>query len=79
MNFASRESPRYANVQLGGLRDDGAISVMVEGAGEIRVDAGCAAIVPRGAWHRLAVHEPGRLLFVNSRMQMQSRPARAPT
>lgn len=56
----------------------GAIDLVIqEGDEETRVslDAGQAAIVPRGAWHRLVMREPGRLLFVNSRAGMQTRHA----
>lgn len=56
----------------------GAIDVLLEEDGAERVvplTAGRAAIVPRGVWHRLVVCEPGRLLFVNSRTGMRSRPA----
>jgi len=54
----------------------GAIDVTVE-EGDIErtiaLEAGQVAIVPRGAWHRLVVRQPGRLLFINSREGMQSR------
>lgn len=39
----------------------------------VALEAGQAAIVPRGVWHRLVMREPGRLLFVNSRTGMQGR------
>lgn len=41
----------------------------------VALEAGCAAIVPRGVWHRLVMRQPGRLLFINSRTGMQSRNA----
>jgi mannose-6-phosphate isomerase-like protein (cupin superfamily) len=55
----------------------GAIDVVVEeGGGErtIPLEAGQAAIVPRGAWHRLAMRRPGRLVFINNRRGIASRP-----
>ena len=55
----------------------GAIDVMMEEAGAertIALEAGQAAIVPRGLWHRLVMRRPGRLLFINSRRGMQGRP-----
>jgi mannose-6-phosphate isomerase-like protein (cupin superfamily) len=55
----------------------GAIDVMLEDGGVERVialEAGQAAIVPRGAWHRLVMRRPGKLLFINSRRGMQGRP-----
>jgi mannose-6-phosphate isomerase-like protein (cupin superfamily) len=54
----------------------GALDVVLEeAAGEraIALEAGRAAIVPRGVWHRLVLRAPGRLLFVNSRTDMQTR------
>jgi mannose-6-phosphate isomerase-like protein (cupin superfamily) len=54
----------------------GAIDVVLEeGGGErtIALEAGEAAIVPRGVWHRLVMRRPGRLVFINSRAGMQSR------
>jgi len=41
----------------------------------VSLQAGEAAIVPRGVWHRLVMREPGELLFVNSRTGMQGRKA----
>ncbi len=35
-----------------------------DGQSAARLDAGQALVVPRGAWHRLRVHEPGRMIFV---------------
>ena len=58
----------------------GAIDVNLEEAGverTIALEAGQAAIVPRGVWHRLVMRRPGRLLFINSRTDMQSRPHKA--
>jgi mannose-6-phosphate isomerase-like protein (cupin superfamily) len=55
----------------------GALDVVLdEGGGErtLALEAGRAALVPRGVWHRLAMRAPGRLLFVNSRVGMQTRP-----
>ena len=56
----------------------GAIDVVLQEADEERtvaLEAGQAAIVPRGVWHRLVMRHPGRLLFINSRSGMQSRNA----
>ena len=54
----------------------GAIDVVLQETGSERtipLEAGQAAIVPRGAWHRLVMREAGKLLFINSRTGMQSR------
>ena len=54
----------------------GAIDILVEDrAGERRIslEAGQFAIVPRGAWHRLVMRAPGKLVFINSRTGMLSR------
>jgi mannose-6-phosphate isomerase-like protein (cupin superfamily) len=54
----------------------GAVDIALQEAdGErtIALEAGQAAIVPRGVWHRLVMRHPGRLLFMNSRTGMQSR------
>jgi mannose-6-phosphate isomerase-like protein (cupin superfamily) len=54
----------------------GALDVVLDEAGGERVlalEAGCAAIVPRGVWHRLVMRAPGRLVFINSRDGMQTR------
>ena len=54
----------------------GAIDVLLEEAHSertISLEAGQAAIVPRGVWHRLVMRKPGKLLFINSRTGMQSR------
>jgi mannose-6-phosphate isomerase-like protein (cupin superfamily) len=56
----------------------GAIDAVIEEDGTERavaLDAGEATIVPRGAWHRLVMRRPGKLLFINSRTGMQSRRA----
>lgn len=56
----------------------GAIDVVLEDDGAERavsLEAGQAAIVPRGVWHRLVMREPGKLLFINSRTRMESRRA----
>jgi mannose-6-phosphate isomerase-like protein (cupin superfamily) len=58
----------------------GAIDVIVEEAGgerTIPLEAGQAAIVARGAWHRLVMRNPGRLVFVNNRRGIQSRPCKS--
>ena len=58
----------------------GAIDVKLDESGAertIALEAGEAAIVPRGVWHRLVMRRPGRLLFINSRTDMQSRPFKA--
>ena len=39
------------------LQEDGAEQT-------VALDAGQAAIVPRGVWHRLVMREPGKLLFI---------------
>jgi len=57
---------------------DGAVDVVLrEGDGDrtVALAAGQATIVPRGVWHRLEMRAPGKLLFVNSRTRMDSRPA----
>jgi mannose-6-phosphate isomerase-like protein (cupin superfamily) len=57
----------------------GAIDVVLEEADAertIALEAGEAAIVPRGVWHRLVMRQPGRLVFINSRTNMQSRSRR---
>jgi mannose-6-phosphate isomerase-like protein (cupin superfamily) len=54
----------------------GALDVVIDdGTGEtsIALEAGRAAVVARGTWHRLVMREPGRLLFINIRTSMQSR------
>jgi mannose-6-phosphate isomerase-like protein (cupin superfamily) len=54
----------------------GAVDVVLQNADAertIALEAGQAAIVPRGVWHRLVMRHPGRLLFINSRTGMQSR------
>jgi mannose-6-phosphate isomerase-like protein (cupin superfamily) len=55
----------------------GALDVILDEAGverTIALESGQAAIVPQGVWHRLVMRRPGRLLFINSRVDMQSRP-----
>ena len=57
---------------------EGAIDVILDDDGPeraISLEPGEAAIVPRGVWHRLVMRRPGKLLFVNSRTGMESRPA----
>lgn len=54
----------------------GAIDVVLQETDSERtvaLEAGQAAIVPRGVWHRLVMRRPGSLLFINSRTGMQSR------
>jgi mannose-6-phosphate isomerase-like protein (cupin superfamily) len=54
----------------------GAIDVVLEEGGAesaVALEAGHATIVPRGAWHRLVMRRPGRLVFINVRTEMQSR------
>jgi len=56
----------------------GAVDVVLQQGDDERtvaLEAGQAAIVPRGVWHRLVMRHPGRLLFINSRTGMQSRKA----
>ena len=58
----------------------GALDVVLEGDDAERtvpLEAGQAAIVPRGVWHRLVMRRPGRLVFINNRRDMQSRRASA--
>ena len=55
----------------------GALGVVLEDGdalSTIALKSGQAAIVPRGVWHHLELREPGRLVFINSRTGMQSRP-----
>ncbi len=35
-----------------------------DGEAIVELGAGQAFVVPRGAWHRLRVHEPGRVIFM---------------
>jgi mannose-6-phosphate isomerase-like protein (cupin superfamily) len=54
----------------------GAIDVVLEESGGeqiLSLQAGQAAIVPRGIWHHLVMRQPGKLLFINSRTGMQGR------
>lgn len=54
-----------------------ALDVLAEESGGERASAlesGQAAIVPRGVWHRLAMRRPGRLLVIDNRKGIQSRP-----
>lgn len=56
----------------------GAIDIVLkeaDGERAVALEAGQAAIVPRGVWHRLVMRHPGRLLFINSRAGMESRNA----
>lgn len=56
----------------------GAIDVHLAEPGSERtipLEAGQAAVVPRGVWHRLVMRRPGKLLFVNCRTGMQTRKA----
>jgi hypothetical protein len=56
----------------------GAIDAVIQEGGverTVALDAGQATIVSRGMWHRLVMRKPGKLLFINSRTGMQSRPA----
>jgi mannose-6-phosphate isomerase-like protein (cupin superfamily) len=46
---------------------DGEVDLLIDrGEGEraVRVGRGRASVIPAGAWHRVAVREPARLLFV---------------
>ena len=59
----------------------GAIDVILdepEGERVVELRGGSAYVVPRGVWHRLVLHEPGQLLFINSRTGMQHRPVQLP-
>jgi mannose-6-phosphate isomerase-like protein (cupin superfamily) len=54
----------------------GALDVVLEEAGverAVAVEAGQAVIVPRGVWHRIILRQPGRVPFINSRVDMQAR------
>ncbi len=54
----------------------GAIDLISETHGDevvVGLDAGEAAVVRRGTWHRLSMRAPGRLLSINIRSGMQSR------
>ena len=44
----------------------GAIDVIFEGADAAALEAGGACVVPAGVWHRFAVREPGRLIFITA-------------
>ncbi len=58
---------------------EGAIALVIETPDHprrVELAEGEACRVPRGLWHRLEVIRPGRLLFVNSRYRMESRPLR---
>jgi mannose-6-phosphate isomerase-like protein (cupin superfamily) len=60
------------------LLASGELEVVVQDdAGRHRVvlRAGAAFVVPRGAWHRLVVRRPGRLIAINHRAGMETRPA----
>jgi quercetin dioxygenase-like cupin family protein len=46
---------------------DGDVDVLVEVRGSetpVRLRRGSACVVPAGAWHRVAVHEPTTMLFI---------------
>jgi mannose-6-phosphate isomerase-like protein (cupin superfamily) len=46
---------------------DGACDVLVDvGSGErpVQLSAGQACVIPSGAWHRAAIHQPATLLFI---------------
>lgn len=82
--FASSEDLHSSTQEMHPEADEllvllsGAIDVVVERDGAeqtVALEAGQAAIVPRGEWHRLVMREPGKLLFVNSRTGMSSRRA----
>ena len=56
----------------------GAVDVILQESDTERtvsLEAGQAAIVPRGFWHRLVMRQAGRLLVINSRTGMESREA----
>ena len=81
--FASAEDLHSSSQEVHPEADEllfvisGAIDVILqEGDSEriVPLEAGQAAIVPRGLWHRLVMRQPGKLLFINSRTGMQSRP-----
>jgi mannose-6-phosphate isomerase-like protein (cupin superfamily) len=82
-DFASSRDLHSSTQEMHPAADE--VLLLVSGALEIVLDegatqrvialtAGQAAIVPRGVWHHLEMREPGRLVFVNSRTGMQSRP-----
>ena len=82
-DFASSRDLHSSSQEMHPAADE--VLLLVSGALEIVLDegdaqrtialtAGLAAIVPRGVWHHLEMREPGRLVFVNSRTGMQSRP-----
>ncbi|HHM12350.1 MAG TPA: cupin domain-containing protein [Planctomycetaceae bacterium] len=81
--FASAEDLHSSSQEVHPEADEllfvisGAIDVVLqEGDSEriVPLEAGQAAIVPRGLWHRLIMRQPGKLLFINSRTGMKSRP-----
>ena len=80
--FASSKDLHSTMQEMHPLADEvlvlasGAIDVKLDDGGverTIALEAGQTAIVPRGVWHRLVMRRPGRLLFINSRTDMQSR------
>lgn len=60
------------------LLASGELEVVVHADDEPRrvvLHAGEAFVVPRGTWHRLRVRRPGRLVIINHRAGMETRPA----
>jgi mannose-6-phosphate isomerase-like protein (cupin superfamily) len=58
----------------------GAITFVLDEAGRerrVEVRAGTTLVVPRGAWHRAIVHEPGEALHVTFGKGTEHRPATA--
>lgn len=61
------------------LLASGELEVVVDGddgGRRVVLHAGEACIVPRGAWHCLRMRRPGRLITINHRAGMETRPAR---
>jgi mannose-6-phosphate isomerase-like protein (cupin superfamily) len=45
-----------------------------DGTRDVNLDAGQALVVPRGAWHRILIEEPGRLIHVTPGPRGEHRP-----
>lgn len=56
----------------------GAFTLIVEGGETTPLATGQIAIVPRGAWHRLTVQEPGQTVFVTPGKGTQHKPIADP-
>lgn len=61
---------------------DGRVRVILDGdevrpAHDVALAAGQMLVIPRGAWHRLRVEQPGRLLFITPSQSSEHRRAEA--